>query len=185
MADIPTFQTSRLVLRAFTYDDVDEALRYHSHPEAIRYVPWPVRTREQVVEAIAKYVNGTDLEADGHSVTFGVALNGDGGQSQLIGQVLLIRASVEHRSCELGYVFNPDWAGMGYATEACRRVLRWAFEDLDVHRVIARIDARNTASVAVARRLGMRLEGHFVRNEFFKGEWTDELLFAILSEEWL
>jgi RimJ/RimL family protein N-acetyltransferase len=55
---------------------------------------------------------------------------------------------------------------------------------LGLHRVIARVDARNDASARLARRLGMRQEAYLVRNEWFKGEWTDELDFALLEEEW-
>ena len=55
---------------------------------------------------------------------------------------------------------------------------------MKLHRVIARIDARNLASAGVLRRLGMRHEAHLVQNEMFKGEWTDEDDFAMLRSEW-
>ena len=63
-------------------------------------------------------------------------------------------------------------------------MLHLAFDDLGLHRVFARVDARNTASARLAARLGMRQEAHLVENEWFKGEWTDELDFALLSREW-
>ena len=50
--------------------------------------------------------------------------------------------------------------------------------------IIARLDARNTASARVLEHLGMRREAHFVQNEFFKGEWSDELVYAMLNDEW-
>jgi RimJ/RimL family protein N-acetyltransferase len=62
--------------------------------------------------------------------------------------------------------------------------LHLAFDVLGWHRVTARVDARNTASAALARRLGMRQEAHLVENEWFKGMWTDELGFALLAREW-
>lgn len=49
---------------------------------------------------------------------------------------------------------------------------------------LARIDERNTASAKVARRLGMRQEARLVHNEWFKGEWSTELDFAMLADEW-
>ena len=55
---------------------------------------------------------------------------------------------------------------------------------MKLHRVIARIDARNTGSAAVLERLGMRREALLVKNEWFKGEWGDEADYAILDEEW-
>ncbi len=84
----------------------------------------------------------------------------------------------------LGYVFDPDHHGNGYATEAAAALLRVGFEGLGLHRIIARIDARNSASAAVLRRIGMRQEAHLLENEWFKGEWTDELDFAVLEDEW-
>ncbi len=81
-------------------------------------------------------------------------------------------------------MFNPRFHGKGYASEAAAALLRVAFEELGFHRVIGRCDARNTASSALMQRLGMRQEAHFVRNEFIKGEWSDELVFALLAEEW-
>ena len=55
---------------------------------------------------------------------------------------------------------------------------------LGAHRVVARLDARNDASRHLLERLGMRQEAHLVKNEFVKGEWTDELVFAVLDDEW-
>ena len=59
-----------------------------------------------------------------------------------------------------------------------------AFGALDMHRVYGCTDGRNDASAALMRRLGMRQEAHFRENEIFKGEWGDELVFAILADEW-
>jgi len=89
-----------------------------------------------------------------------------------------------HRSGEIGWILNPAFSGMGYATEAARALLGLAFEELGLHRVVARIDADNGPSIRVAKRLGMRQEAHLVRNEWFKGAWTDEIDFAMLEEEW-
>jgi RimJ/RimL family protein N-acetyltransferase len=77
-------------------------------------------------------------------------------------------------------VFNPALGGRGYATEAANVMLRLGFEGLGLHRIVARIDERNESSV----RLGMRQEARLVRNEFFKGEWSTELDFAMLADEW-
>jgi RimJ/RimL family protein N-acetyltransferase len=97
---------------------------------------------------------------------------------------MLAWRSAEHGCAEIGYVFHPDARGHGYATEACAALLELAFDGLGLHRVIARVDARNDASCAVLRRLGMRQEAYLVQNEWFKGEWTDEIDFAILATEW-
>ena len=103
---------------------------------------------------------------------------------ELAGDVMLAWHSREHAGGELGYVFNPALGGHGYATEAANATLRLGFEGLGLHRITARIDARNEPSARVLRRLGMRQEAVLVENEWFKGEWTTEIDFAILDREW-
>ena len=63
-------------------------------------------------------------------------------------------------------------------------MLQLGFDGLGLHRIIGRLDARNAPSAAVLQRIGMRQEAHLRENESFKGEWTDELDFAILASEW-
>jgi len=79
---------------------------------------------------------------------------------------------------------HPDEWGKGYASEAARRVLAFAFEELDAHRVIAFCDAENRASERVMQKLGMRREAHMLQTRLLRGEWRDELLYAILDSEW-
>ncbi|MFI7600030.1 GNAT family N-acetyltransferase [Actinoplanes sp. NPDC049681] len=174
-------RTDRLLLRPLTEDDVDALLAYRSRPDVCRYVPFAPMDRRVVLERLAGPWARTALTDEGQSLTLGAVLAATG---QLVGDVVLFWHSREHRGGELGYVFNPDFAGHGYATEAARAVLREGFEGVGLHRIVARLDERNEASAAVARRLGMRQEARLVKNEFFKGEWTTELDFAILAEEW-
>jgi RimJ/RimL family protein N-acetyltransferase len=86
---------------------------------------------------------------------------------------------------EIGYVLDPAYAGRGYATEAVREVLRIAFEDLGVRRVIAQCFADNEPSWRLMERVGMRREQHSVRDSLHRsGQWLDGMLYAILAEEW-
>ena len=98
--------------------------------------------------------------------------------------MILAFASAEHRAGEIGYIVHPDHQGLGYSTEACREVLRIAFDDLGLHRVIGRLEPRNVASARVLEKLGMRREALFVDNEMIKGEWQSEAVYAILDREW-
>lgn len=179
----PTYpiQTARLILRPFTTDDVDDAFAYQSREDVCRYIPYSPRTRERVAERTAPPHARSTIEEPGQALLLAVQLRPTG---PVIGDVMLHWASREHGTGEIGYVFNPDYAGHGYATEATRELLRLGFSSLGLHRIIARTDARNTASIGVLRRLGMRPEAYLVENEWFKGEWSDEIDFAILAGEW-
>ena len=90
---------------------------------------------------------------------------------------------------EIGYVFARACWHKGYATEAARRLMAYAFERLATRRIIALCDTRNAASFALMERLGMRREGEFKKNAGFKTDahgntiWTDSYQYAILKEE--
>ena len=63
-------------------------------------------------------------------------------------------------------------------------MLRMGFEGLGLHRIVGRLDRRPAASARVLEHLGMRREACLVDNAFIKGEWTDEVLYALLADEW-
>ena len=78
----------------------------------------------------------------------------------------------------------PEHQGRGYATEAVRLLLTYLFSERGKHRIAAYCDPRNAASAALLERLGMRREGHLRESTWAKGEWTDDLVYALLPDEW-
>ena len=174
-------ETSRLLLRPFTMDDLDAFFAIQSRPDVSRYLYWEPRDLEQARGVLAKKASQSVLDSDGQGLSLAVVRRDTGA---LAGEVNLFWLSRVHRSGEIGYVFHPDHAGKGLATEAARVALALGFGTLGLHRIIGRLDARNDASARLLERLGMRREGHFVQNEFVKGEWTDEVVYALLEDEW-
>ena len=174
-------RTERLLLRPLSAGDADALLAYRGRDDVCRYVPFEPMSRHDILELIAGRWARTELTDEGQALTLGAQLAGTG---ELAGDVMLAWHSREHAGGELGYVFNPALGGRGYATEAAHAMLRLGFEGLGLHRIVARIDERNEPSVKLARRLGMRQEARLVHNEFFKGEWSTEVDFAMLAEEW-
>jgi RimJ/RimL family protein N-acetyltransferase len=102
----------------------------------------------------------------------------------VVGEVGLFWVSERDRTAEIGFIFDPRHQGKGFATEAARALVDWAFGTAVMHRVIGRTEARNIASTRVLEKLGLRLEANFVENEWVKGEWQSELVYAILDREW-
>lgn len=174
-------RTERLLLRLYTEDDLDDVYAMQARPDVARYLYWGPRNRDEARESLGKKIASNRLRAEGDDLTLAVVLPDAG---TVIGDVLLVWVSGEHRQGEIGYIFHPDHGGHGYATEAARVMLRLGFEGLGLHRISGRLDARNTASAGVLERLGMRREAHLVQNELVKGEWTDEMIYAILEDEW-
>lgn len=174
-------ETARLLLRPFTMDDLDALYAIQSRPDVSRYLYWERRDREEVREALTKKTRQTMLDSDGQGLSLAVVRRDTGA---LAGEVNLFWLSRVHRAGEIGYVFHPDHGGKGLATEAARVALALGFGTLGLHRIIGRLDGRNDASARLLERLGMRREGHFVKNEYVKGEWTDEVVYALLEDEW-
>lgn len=171
--------TERLLLRPHRLEDLDDLSRFHSDPEVVRYVPWPVRDRAATEEALRVKLGQTVLEEHGQWLVLAVELRASG---RVVGEVLLKWAS--ERQGELGFALAQDVHGQGYAAEAAAAVLRLAFDDLGFHRVTAVCVADNTASARLLQRLGFRQEARFVDGAFFKGAWVTQLVFALLEDEW-
>jgi RimJ/RimL family protein N-acetyltransferase len=174
--------TERLILRPFTEDDLDAMHAYQSLPDVTRYLYWDPRDRAASAEALKRRISTPALEKEGDILVLAVLLRESG---ELVGEVNLAWLSETHQQGEFGFVFNPAFHGRGYAREAAAEMLRLGFEGLGLHRIIGRCDGRNEASARLMAKLGMRREAHFVQNEIVKGEWTDEIVYAMLSEEWV
>ena len=174
-------RTERLTLRPFVADDFDALYSYQSRPDVVRWLYWDARSEVEVQASLELKLESTGITVEGDVLSLAVVLNGTG---ELIGDLILHLLSVEHRTAEIGFIVHPDHQGLGYATEAGRVMLRIAFGDLGLHRVIGRAEERNLGSVRVLEKLGMRQEAHLVENERVKGEWQSELVYAILEREW-
>jgi RimJ/RimL family protein N-acetyltransferase len=175
-------KTDRLLLRPLRMTDLDDLFAYYSMEIVTRFLYIEPKNKEEMKEALEVKINHTSLKAKGDKLTLAVVLPAE---DRVIGEVSLFLKKPEHNTAEIGYVFNPDYQGHGYATEAAAMLLKIGFEHFRFHRIFARCDGRNTASYKLMERIGMRREGHFLQNEFVKGEWTDELEYAILRDEWL
>jgi RimJ/RimL family protein N-acetyltransferase len=172
--------TERLIIRALTPDDVERHHVLFADPDVVRYLYFGPFDRPAAQEHLARR-SIVDLPVEGGWINFGVEVKGEG---VLIGELAMGFISATHAHYEVGYVFDPAYAGHGYATEGTAMIVELAFSGLGAHRVSGRLDARNDPSARVLERLGMRREANFIENEYVKGEWTDELVYAVLAPEW-
>ena len=174
--------TDRLVLRSFRPGDEDDVFAYRSVASVVRYIPGDPKTREQVADLVSERATAGRIDPTSPNLTLAVELDG-----RVIGDVLILLEGLDGadgRQAEIGWVFAPDVAGQGYATEAARAITQAAFRDVGVHRVWAQLEPENTASSRVCERLGMRREALYVRASWFKERWTDLAVYALLEDEW-
>jgi ribosomal-protein-alanine N-acetyltransferase len=104
------------------------------------------------------------------------------GTEQLVGFVRLALDGVA--AGKLGYAIGADHWGNGYASEATALMVEFGFETLQLHRISAAIGPDNSASIAVAARLGMSYEGRIRHHVLTNGQWRDSLLYSVLVDEW-
>lgn len=101
-----------------------------------------------------------------------------------VGHVWLFRIRETARRAELGYWIAPEHRGEGYGTAAARLCVGYAFDDLNCHRVMARVYAGNEASRRILDGLGFECEGRLREHGYGTGEYVDAELFGLLEREW-
>ena len=170
-------ETKRLIIRRFHPDDWKDLHEYLSQEKTVQYEPYEIFTEEKSKKEA--------LKRSENDAFWAVCLKSSG---KLIGNIYLAEQSFE--TWELGYVFNADFWGYGYATEAACALIKWAFEEKNAHRIVSMCNPLNERSWRLLERLGMRREGCLLQNIHFKMNeqgfpiWQDTYEYAILCTEW-
>jgi RimJ/RimL family protein N-acetyltransferase len=172
----------RVLVRRFRLADAAAFAAYRSVPAVARYQSWDAPYPLAEAERFVRAQLGEHPDTPGEWFQFAVELRSSG---ELIGDCAAQPDAADPRQGEIGFTIAPAQQGHGYATEAAGLLLGYLFGARGKHRVHASCDARNAASAAVLERLGMRREGHLRASTWAKGEWTDDLLYGLLRDEWL
>ena len=166
-------ETARLRLRRLVPGDLAALHAIHSREDVTRWLYWDPRSQDEMRVSLEAHIERSFDEG----VVLAIELDGE-----LIGTANV--AVGEHRQGEIGFMLHPDHQGHGYATEAAEAIVELAFDTYRLHRVYGCVEPRNTASARVLERLGMRREALLSENEWGKGEWRSEAVYAILAREW-
>jgi RimJ/RimL family protein N-acetyltransferase len=181
IANFTTIETTRLRLRHFTDSDLPVFIAYRNDPVVAKYQSWE-GISEPEASAFLQEQKEIQPGVPGQGMQIAIEFKETG---VLVGDCYFTINEHDERQAEIGYTLSRAHQGQGFATEAVSCLLTYAFVTCNLHRIIAITDCENAASVALLERLGMRREGHFLQNVWFKGKWGDEYLYAILKEEWL
>ena len=180
MVDSIQIISDRLILRPIRLDDSDLIFKYRSDSITNKYQSWIPKTAIDVQNFIKTKVSS---EIDIPDTWFGLAIikkeNGE-----LIGDVGIHFLKTDKYQAEIGCTINKNFHRMGYASEALKKTINYLFNKLNKRRIIASIDPRNVKSIEMIERLGFRKEAHFRESIFFNNEWVDDLVYAILKDEW-
>ncbi|WP_250037937.1 GNAT family N-acetyltransferase [Paractinoplanes maris] len=172
--------TERLVLRRFRQADAGRLAEYRSDPEIARYQSWdapfPLLRAET---AVANFI----ASDPGKPGWFQYAIERTADRA-LVGDVA-VHLHDNLMQAEIGFTLAKEHQKQGYAFEAVSAVLDRLFRVQGLHKVAGECDARNVASAGLLERLGFTREGLLRQQTYIKGEWTDDLLYGLLSAEWL
>ena len=170
-------ETERLFIRYFSEEDKGDLYDYLSREEVVKYEPYTllIPDRQRPEEAARRRRIRIFMR---------LALK----SGKVIGNLYLSKG--DYDTWELGYVFNSDFWGNGYAYESAAALITQAFEEWGARRLVAMCNPQNQSSWKLLERLGFRREGTLIRNIYFfcdeAGEplWQDTYEYGMLKEEW-
>jgi RimJ/RimL family protein N-acetyltransferase len=170
-------QSKRMMMTDIETKSAREMFEYRSNREVSRFLTFRPNSLEEVVGFISKH--NTDFDVEDRWFQVGLFRN-----DVLIGDVGVHFLGPNNAQCEVGYTIHPRFQRQGFGREAVVCVVDYLFQTLGKHRVIASVAPENVASIALLESIGFRKEGHFVKSIFLNGAWEDDVVYAILREEW-
>jgi RimJ/RimL family protein N-acetyltransferase len=179
MKDQPTLQTKRLLLRPFVPEDAPDVQLLAGDREIAATTlniphPYDDGLAEQWISSHRRNFE------EGMQVTYAIISRED---DQLVGAISLA-INKRHERAEMGYWVGKPYWNNGYCTEAAEAILRFGFEDLQLHRIYACHFSRNPASGKIMQKIGMKYEG-CLRQEAKKwGAFEDIKIYGILISEY-
>ncbi len=180
-------RTERLTLRRLETEDAQATWEYRQLPQVQRWITSGAQTFEEYLDQF--------MLAKRYAHDVAVELGQANGESRLIGTVMLkvqdgwgqteIADATRAIEAEIGWSFDPNYGGQGFASEAVRSVLDLCFGPLGLRRVVAECFAANEPSWRLMERIGMRRESYSVRSGLHReGQWLDGMTYAVLADEW-
>lgn len=173
-------ETPRLHLREFMPADANTLFEMESDPQVLRYVTYGPHSHDEV-DADVRFHMEQQFETKRTVFHLAVTRKGEG---QMLGWCGIKITNARHREGELGYAFDRDAWGNGYATEASTAMLGFAFQGLELHRIFATTHPEHLASRHILEKLGMKFEGILRGHKWHRTCWRDSALYALLSSDW-
>ena len=174
----PNLETNRLLLRRLENSDVKEVFALRSNPSTMKFIPRPlVKNDEEALEHIAMINAKID---NNEGINWAITIKGN---PNLIGIIGHFRIQPQNYRAEIGYMILPEYHGQGIVAEAIKEVVRYGFEEINLHSIEAIIDPNNLASERVLQKNGFVKEAHILENEFFDGRFIDTVIYSLLKRD--
>lgn len=176
--NFPYIETDRLILRKIdNQKDVTNFFVIRSNSNTMFHIPrQPAQTEQDVIDLIN---SGNDLYEKGEMMSLAICLKEN---DVFIGAIGLYRINWDAHRSEIGYVINPAYSGKGYIHEACKALVKFAFEEIGFHSLEAVINSDNTPSIKVVEKLGFVREAYFKENAMRAGKFIDTVIYSLLNQ---
>ncbi|MGL9730077.1 GNAT family N-acetyltransferase [Enterococcus sp. DIV0756] len=174
------FETDRLLLRKFSYNDNDSMRKYWASKEEIQkmYSEPVYATKEQARTLLDKYIASYSND---HYYRWAITLKDN---SDCIGQIAYFMINEKNHWGEIEYCIGKEFQNQGYITEAIMGILDYGFNSIGLHKVQVCHKANNIASKRVIEKSGFRYEGTLRDFFYMEGDYVDRLYYSILEEEY-
>lgn len=176
----PTITTPRLRLDRLVPADAPLLFAYRGDEVVARYQGWRPNDEAEA----ARFIDHQSGLAFRTPDTWAQLAIRDLATGELLGDLGVHFPADTDSAIEFGISLRPDRQGRGYAREAMSAMLDLAFGAWGYRRSVGSVDPRNVASIALLESLGYRREAHHVEAYFFRGEWVDDVIYAMLAREW-
>ncbi|MGE7024545.1 GNAT family N-acetyltransferase [Solibacillus cecembensis] len=168
--------TERLIIKPFKSTDLQDVFAIYNNEDTCKFLLHNKWTQEDMQERFNKKLANGVLTKE--SMLSLAAIYKD----KVVGDLSVWYTDMKD-TVEIGYSFSNEIAGKGLATEAVSSLVFKLFDDFNVHRIQANLDARNIASQKLCERIGMRKEAHFTQDFWNKNEWTDSMVYGMLPSD--
>lgn len=172
-------KTERLVLRDFKQTDLPAYQALCSHSDFQRFYSEEDAAPEKAKQLLNMFIVWATEQP---RTKFQLAIEIP--SEELIGSCGLRITSVDEKQGTFGCELDRAHWGKGYALEASRAVINFGFTELNLHRIYAETNSENLLAIALAKKLGMRVEGELRENRWFRGRWWSSTILSILEPEW-
>ncbi len=176
---LPELITERLTLRQMLVLDTQDMYEYASRNDVTKYLTWYPHADKTYTKEYLQYLGGR--YAAGMFYDWAIVYEPD---CKMVGTCGFTSFNCASDSGEVGYVLNPEYWGKGIAGEALERVLRFGFEELNLHRIEAKFIKENERSRRLMERVGMTFEGYLREGMLVKGNYVTVGICSILASEW-
>ena len=174
----PILECDRIILRKMDRSFADDMFEYASNPAVTKYLTWDVHPNRRFSYNYLGYVNSR--YRTGEFFDWAITMRDSG---KMIGTCGFTRFNFSSYSAEIGFVLNPKYWGYSIAPEASRRVIRFGFDTLELHRIEARYMENNIQSRRVMEKSGMTFDGIYRDMMLVRGQFVSVGVCSILRSE--